>query len=85
MNNAPFQNLLSQANNLFARYEKVSQLNGYNFSVFKILKLESSEVRMQILQIRKSLHLQPSQEIVGDSERELIVKLHIYVTFDFVM
>ncbi|SOD14334.1 PD-(D/E)XK nuclease family protein [Pedobacter xixiisoli] len=46
MSNAHFQNLLSQVNNLFARYEKVNELTGNNFNVFRILKLESSEVRM---------------------------------------
>lgn len=46
MNNAPFQNLLSQVNGLFARYEKLNEVTGDNFNVFRILKLESSEVRM---------------------------------------
>lgn len=46
MNNAPFQDLFSQVNNLFARYEEINELTGDHFNVFKILKLESSEVRM---------------------------------------
>ena len=33
----------------------------------------------------KSLPLHPSQEIVKDNEDELLIKLKIYVTFDFIM
>lgn len=46
MNNSHFQNILSQVNNLTDRYDKINELTGDNFNVFKILKLESSEVRM---------------------------------------
>lgn len=41
-----FQNLFGQVNALISKYKKVNELTGENFNVFKILKLESSEVRM---------------------------------------
>lgn len=40
------QNLLNQVKAVSERYEKISELTGENFNVFRILKLESSEVRM---------------------------------------
>ena len=49
MINAPFQNLLSQVSNLFARYEKLNEVTGDNFNVFIILKLETVKVRMRML------------------------------------
>ena len=41
-----FKNLLDQVKAISQRYEKINELTGENFNVFKILKLESSEVRM---------------------------------------
>jgi len=41
-----FQSLLNQVNAITTRYKKISDLTGENFNVFRILKLESSEVRM---------------------------------------
>lgn len=41
-----FRNLLDQVNAITARYKKINELTGENFNVFRILKLESSEVRM---------------------------------------
>jgi hypothetical protein len=41
-----FKNLLDQVTSLSTRYNKINQLTGENFNVFRILKLESSEVRM---------------------------------------
>ncbi|HAL83767.1 MAG TPA: hypothetical protein DCO83_17275 [Mucilaginibacter sp.] len=40
------QNLLHQVNAITTRYKKINELTGENFNVFRILKLESSEVRM---------------------------------------
>lgn len=40
------KNLLDNVQNLIVHYKKVSQLTGENFNVFKILKLEASEVRL---------------------------------------
>jgi hypothetical protein len=41
-----YKNLLDQVNSIIARYKKIDELTGENFNVFRILKLESSEVRM---------------------------------------
>lgn len=41
-----FQNLFVKIESILAQYRKVNELTGENFNVFKILKLESSEVRM---------------------------------------
>ena len=41
-----FENLLGQVNDVIKRYKKIDELTGENFNVFRILKLESSEVRM---------------------------------------
>jgi PD-(D/E)XK nuclease superfamily len=40
------QRVIEQINNLFERYEKLNEVTGDNFNVFRILKLEASEVRM---------------------------------------
>ena len=39
-------NLLSQIEFLNSKYKKVAELTGENFNIFKILKLETSEVRL---------------------------------------
>lgn len=41
-----FKSLLSQVSTLNAHYQKINSLTGENFNVFRILKLESSEVRL---------------------------------------
>jgi len=40
-----FQNLLYQVNAITAKYKKVIDLTGENFNIFRILKVESSEVK----------------------------------------
>ncbi|MDB5091058.1 MAG: hypothetical protein JWR09_5052 [Mucilaginibacter sp.] len=40
-----FQNLLNQVNAITNKYKKVTELTGENFNVFRILKVESSEVK----------------------------------------
>ncbi|MES2109288.1 MAG: PD-(D/E)XK nuclease family protein [Bacteroidota bacterium] len=40
-----FQNLLYQVNAITDRYKKVVELTGENFNIFRILKVESSEVK----------------------------------------
>jgi len=40
------KHLLDQVKALNDRYKKINELTGENFNVFRILKLESSEVRM---------------------------------------
>lgn len=41
-----FKTLLEQVNTLNNHYKKISDLTGENFNIFRILKLESSEVRL---------------------------------------
>jgi len=41
-----YKHLLEQVNAINTRYKKINELTGENFNVFRILKLESSEVRM---------------------------------------
>ncbi|MEO7214821.1 PD-(D/E)XK nuclease family protein [Mucilaginibacter sp.] len=41
-----YESLLNQIKAITTRYEKISELTGENFNVFRILKLDSSEVRM---------------------------------------
>ena len=41
-----FKSLLEQVNTLNHHYRKINDLTGENFNIFKILKLESSEVRL---------------------------------------
>ena len=41
-----FQSLLQQVASLNERYKKINELSGENFNVFRMLKLEASEVRM---------------------------------------
>lgn len=41
-----YKSLLDQVNSLVVRYDKINEITGENFNVFRILKLESSEVRM---------------------------------------
>lgn len=41
-----FGNLLDQVNTLNSHYKKINDLTGENFNIFRILKLESAEVRL---------------------------------------
>lgn len=41
-----YKTLLNQVGEITKRYEKINELTGENFNVFRILKLDSSEVRM---------------------------------------
>jgi hypothetical protein len=41
-----FENLLNQITSINKRYSKINELTGENFNVFRIIKLESAEVRM---------------------------------------
>ena len=41
-----FQSILNQVSAITTRYKKINELTGENFNIFRILKLESSEVRM---------------------------------------
>ncbi|MGM9478223.1 PD-(D/E)XK nuclease family protein [Pedobacter sp. GSP4] len=67
-----FQNLFGQVNSLISKYEKVNELTGENFNVFKILKLESSEVRMHSAFIAELLNPKGSH-----GQKDTFLKLFI--------
>lgn len=46
MEQLQFKSLLSQVSTLNVHYKKINSLTGENFNIFRILKLESSEVRL---------------------------------------
>ncbi|WP_295655232.1 PD-(D/E)XK nuclease family protein [uncultured Mucilaginibacter sp.] len=46
MEDQHIKNLLNQVLAVSRRYEKINELSGENFNLFKILKMESSEVRL---------------------------------------
>ncbi|MFD0751267.1 PD-(D/E)XK nuclease family protein [Mucilaginibacter calamicampi] len=55
-----FKSLLSQVTTLNNHYIKINELTGENFNVFRILKLDSSEVRMHSAFIAELLNPQGS-------------------------
>ncbi len=67
-----FKNLLDQVNGLVKRYKKVSELTGENFNVFRILKLESSEVRMHSAFIAELLNPKGSH-----GQKDVFLKLFV--------
>ncbi|NTE00045.1 PD-(D/E)XK nuclease family protein [Agrobacterium tumefaciens] len=67
-----FQNLFGQVNALISKYKKVNELTGENFNVFKILKLESSEVRMHSAFIAELLNPKGSH-----GQKDVFLKLFI--------
>lgn len=46
MGNSTVENLLSQVSAINKKYEKIAEITGENFNIFKILKVETNEVRM---------------------------------------
>lgn len=46
MDTIQFKTLLDQVNTLNNHYKKINDLTSENFNIFRILKLESSEVRL---------------------------------------
>ena len=46
MQSQSLQNLLTQVKSLNDKYDKLAQLSGENFNIFKILKLHTSEVKL---------------------------------------
>ncbi|KQR70264.1 PD-(D/E)XK nuclease family protein [Pedobacter sp. Leaf176] len=72
INNHEFQNLFGQVNALISKYKKVNDLTGENFNVFKILKLESSEVRMHSAFIAELLNPKGSH-----GQKDVFLKLFI--------
>lgn len=67
-----FQNLLNQVQAITARYKKVNELTGENFNVFRILKLESSEVRMHSAFIAELLNPKGSH-----GQKDIFLKLFV--------
>jgi len=67
-----FQNLFGQVNALISKYKKVNELTGENFNVFKILKLESSEVRMHSAFIAELLNPKGSH-----GQKDVFLKLFV--------
>ncbi len=54
------KNLLSQVSSIIQQYEKVAELTGENFNVFKILKVETKEVKTHSAFIAELLNPQGS-------------------------
>ena len=67
-----FQNLFGQVNSLISKYKKVNELTGAHFNVFRILKLESSEVRMHSAFIAELLNPKGSH-----GQKDVFLKLFI--------
>lgn len=67
-----FQSLFGQVNALISKYRKVNELTGENFNVFKILKLESSEVRMHSAFLAELLNPKGSH-----GQKDVFLKLFI--------
>jgi len=67
-----FQNLFGQINSLISKYKRVNELTGEHFNVFRILKLESSEVRMHSAFIAELLNPKGSH-----GQKDVFLKLFI--------
>ena len=66
------KSLLDQVNAITAKYRKINDLTGENFNVFRILKLESSEVRMHSAFIAELLNPHGSH-----GQRDVFLKLFV--------
>lgn len=69
---SPYQNLLDQVSAIAFRYKKINELTGENFNVFRILKLQSSEVRMHSAFIAEMLNPKGSH-----GQKDAFLKLFI--------
>lgn len=67
-----YKSLLDQVNALSNRYKHISELTGENFNVFRILKLESSEVRMHSAFIAELLNPKGSH-----GQKDVFLKLFV--------
>jgi hypothetical protein len=76
------QNLYAQVKSVLSKYRKVNELTGENFNVFKILKLESSEVRMHSSFIAELLNPKGSHG-QGDIFLRLFIKRFCFKKKDF--
>lgn len=67
-----FHNLFVKIDSVLAKYRTVNELTGENFNVFKILRLESSEVRMHSAFIAELLNPKGSH-----GQKDIFLKLFI--------
>lgn len=67
-----FNNLFGKINALIAKYRKINEITGENFNVFRILKLESSEVRMHSAFLAELLNPRGSH-----GQKDIFLKLFI--------
>ncbi len=72
MIDAPIQSLFQQIDTLFDRYQKINELTGEDFNVFRILKLEASEVRMHSAFLAELLNQKGSH-----GQKDVFLKLFI--------
>lgn len=78
----PFNNILNSVDALVRKYDRIAELSGENFNVFKILKLESSEVRLHSAFIAELLNPKGSHG-QGDVFLQLFVDRFNYKSIDF--
>jgi len=71
------RNLLVHVTTLNSRYKKIAELTGENFNVFRILKMEASEVRLHSTFIAELLNPNGSH-----GQRDLFLKLFVKL-FEF--
>jgi len=72
MENQPFLHLLSQITAIRKQYEKIAELTGENFNIFKILNLTTNEVRTHSAFIAELLNTNGSH-----GKKETFLKLFI--------
>src|SRR5580658_3696483 len=68
----PLVNFLEQVKTLSRRYDKINQLTGENFNVFRILKLQASEVRLHSTFLAELLNPKGTH-----GHRDLFLKLFV--------
>jgi len=69
---AQFEKLLGDVNSLFVRYQKINEITGEEFNIFKILQLEASEVRMHSAFLAELLNPNASH-----GQKDIFLKLFI--------
>ena len=67
-----FENLFNQILSINTRFQKINELTGENFNVFRIIKLESAEVRMHSAFIAELLNPSGSH-----GQKDIFLKLFI--------
>lgn len=72
METIQFKTLLEQVNTLNNHYKKINYLTGENFNIFRILKLESSEVRLHSAFLAELLNPQGNH-----GQKDIFLKLFV--------